>query len=129
MNKVVIATAVALFLASFPVQAAQNLTCDQAALTKIETDIGSMSGKDAKKASKQLDKAKQAFKDGNSKKCASIMKKLQASLKSSPAPAAVRPAASVRTDRRGARPPAGGAAARLNPIGQSLTRTPPCRPP
>ena len=85
MNKVVIATAVALFLASFPVQAAQNLTCDQAALTKIETDIGSMSGKDAKKASKQLDKAKQAFKDGNSKKCANIMKKLQASLKSAPA--------------------------------------------
>jgi len=93
MNKVVIATAVALFLASFPVQAAQNLTCDQAALTKIETDIGSMSGKDAKKASKQLDKAKQAFKDGNSKKCASIMKKLQASLKSSPAPAAGAPPA------------------------------------
>ena len=93
MNKVVIATAVVLFLASFPVQAAQNLTCDQAALTKIETDIGSMSGKDAKKASKQLDKAKQAFKDGNSKKCASIMKKLQASLKSSPAPAAGAPPA------------------------------------
>ena len=78
MNKVVIATAVALFLASFPVQAAQNLTCDQAALTKIETDIGSMSGKDAKKASKQLDKAKQAFKDGNSKKCASIMRQASA---------------------------------------------------
>jgi hypothetical protein len=88
MQKVVIAATVTLFLASFPVQAAQSLNCDQDTLTKVEADIGSMSGKDAKKASKQLDKAKQAFKQGNTKKCGSVLKKLQASLKSSSAPAA-----------------------------------------
>jgi hypothetical protein len=88
MKKVVIAATVALFLTSFLVQAAKSLTCDQATLTKVEADIGSMSGKDAKKASKQLDQAKQAFKDGKMKKCTNIMKKLQASLKSTSAPAA-----------------------------------------
>ena len=87
MKKVVIAATVTLFLASFPVQAAQSPTCDQATLIKVEADIGSMSGDDAKKASKQLDRAKQAFKKGNKKKCGSFLKRLQASLKSAPAPA------------------------------------------
>src|SRR6185436_12526067 len=88
MKKVVIAATVTLFLLSFPVQEAQSLTCDQAALTKVETDIGSMSGNDAKKASKQLDRAKQALKEGKTRRCANIMKKLQAPLKSSSKPAA-----------------------------------------
>ena len=83
-----IAATVTLFLASFPVQAAQSLTCDQATLIKVEADIGSMSGDDAKKASKQLDRAKQALKEGKTRRCANIMKKLQASLKSSSKPAA-----------------------------------------
>jgi hypothetical protein len=88
MNKLVCAAAV-LLVTSLPVYGAAGPTCDQASLTQMETDIGSLGGKEQKKAKKQLDKAKQALKDGKTKKCNGIMKRIQASLKpSSSAPAA-----------------------------------------
>ena len=87
MNKLVCAAAV-LLVTTLPVYGAASPDCDQASLTKMETDIGSLGGKEQKKAKKQLDKAKQAMKDGKTKRCANIMKRIEASLKpSSAAPA------------------------------------------
>lgn len=79
MNKIAL-TVAAFLLTQAPVYAAASSTCDQASLSKMETDIGQLSGRVQKKAKKQLDKAREAMKSGDIKKCGKHMSKIQASL-------------------------------------------------
>ena len=71
--------AVALLLViSLNARAAESATCDQASLAKLETDIGSMSGKGKKRAMKQLTAAKKAFDAGDTKRCERIVARIGA---------------------------------------------------
>jgi ketosteroid isomerase-like protein len=55
---------------------AQGATCDKDSLAKLEADIGAMSGKEQKKAKRQLANAKAAFAAGDAKKCQRIVSKI-----------------------------------------------------
>jgi ketosteroid isomerase-like protein len=71
--------AVALLLViSLNSRAAESVTCDQASLAKLETDVGSMSGKGKKRAMKQLTAAKKAFDAGDTKRCERIVARIGA---------------------------------------------------
>ena len=71
--------AVALLLViSLNARAAESVTCDQASLAKLETDVGSMSGKGKKRAMKQLTAAKKAFDAGDTKRCERIVARIGA---------------------------------------------------
>lgn len=75
--------AVALLLViSLNARPAQSVTCDQASLAKLETDIGSMSGKGKKRAMKQLTAAKKAFDAGDTKRCERIVGRIGAAASS-----------------------------------------------
>ena len=69
MQRVLVCAALTLLVSFSGAQAAGNMACDQATLSKLEAEVGAMSGKEGKQAMKRLDKAKQAFKDGDTKKC------------------------------------------------------------
>jgi len=78
MQKAAVLTVALLLVASLDARATENVTCDQASLAKLETDIGAMSGKGKKRAMKQLSVAKKAFEAGDMKKCERIVARIAA---------------------------------------------------
>lgn len=63
---------------------ARAAACDQATLSKLETELGAISGKAGKQAMKKLDKAKQALKDGNTKKCGRLLERIKSGKSKTP---------------------------------------------
>jgi ketosteroid isomerase-like protein len=70
-----------LMLGSFEARAADRVKCDEAGLTKLEAQIGAMSGKEKKRATRLLAAARAASKAGITKKCDRIIARMS---KSSP---------------------------------------------
>jgi uncharacterized protein (TIGR02246 family) len=79
MQKAALLIVPLLLLGSLGARGAENITCDKASLAKLETDMTAMSGKEKKRAMKQLTNAKTAFEAGDAKKCQRIVNKIAAS--------------------------------------------------
>jgi hypothetical protein len=86
MRKAAVAAAAVMILlvSSVHARAAGPVACDQATLSKLETELGAMSGKAGKQAMKKLDKAKQALKDGNTKKCGRLLERIKSGKSKTP---------------------------------------------
>jgi hypothetical protein len=86
--KTLLITTVALGLMYSPSFAAKRgPPCDQPSLQQVKADISSLSGKAKKKATRQLERAEQALKEGNGKKCSRILAKIESNLDGSAGPA------------------------------------------
>ncbi|THK34400.1 hypothetical protein EHS39_30570 [Ensifer sp. MPMI2T] len=73
LNKVLVAAAMLTAIAS-PVFAQADITCDQAGLTKLETDVGQITDSGRKEmAQKELAMAKEAMAANDQAKCKSHM--------------------------------------------------------
>jgi ketosteroid isomerase-like protein len=77
MRYALVLSSMALLLFPSPsVRAAPNLKCDKASLDRLATDIIKLSGKERKKANKQLNNAKAALESGDTKKCQRLVDRM-----------------------------------------------------
>src|SRR4051812_20766899 len=90
MQKILIAATV-LCLSGVPAFAANAPACTDSSLSSTQAHIGNLTGRAQKKATRELEAAKLALKDGNAKKCSRIMARIEASL----APSTAAPAKSA----------------------------------
>jgi ketosteroid isomerase-like protein len=77
MRYALVLSSVALLLfPSTSVRAADNLKCDKTSLDRLATDIVKLSGKERKKANKQLKNARAALESGDTKKCQRLVDRI-----------------------------------------------------
>jgi len=79
MQKAAVLITAVLLWAPLNAEAAESVTCDQASLAKLETQIGSMSGREKTQAMRLLAGAKKALAAGNVKRCQRIIARIGAS--------------------------------------------------
>jgi hypothetical protein len=81
MPRFMTATAAVILISFMPGYAGAAVTCDQASISQVESDINALSGKEKKRAMKKLEKVKQSLADKNTKKCARQLTRVMDDLK------------------------------------------------